>query len=77
MGCQRAVYQIDNDVTVGNAYDDSRMTDDTYTGEGDGEGAVVRCVLSKGWVRKPQIGAEAVLPIYICKARVLAEVRQN
>jgi len=77
MGCQRNVYQIDDDVCVGSAYDDSRMMDDKYTVEEDGEGTVVRCILSRGWVKRARVGDETAVPIYICKARVLVGFPQD
>jgi hypothetical protein len=74
MGCQRAVYQIDDDISIGNTYDDSRMTDAASMAE-SGEGGVVCCILSKGWVKKLRVGsgAETDMPFYICKAMVLVK----
>jgi hypothetical protein len=69
LGCQRGVYEIDDDINVGDRYDDSRMTDAMFTAE-VGDRVVVYCILSKGWVKRAYTGAKKI-DVRICKAKVL------
>lgn len=69
LGCQRGVYQIDDDIRIGERYDDSRMTDALFTAE-VGDRVVVYCILSKGWVKRAYMGAKKI-DVRICKARVI------
>jgi hypothetical protein len=69
LGCQRGVYEIDDDISIGDKYDDSRMTDAMFTAE-VGERVIVYCILSKGWVKRAYMGAKKI-DVRICKARVI------
>jgi hypothetical protein len=75
LGCQRGVYQFDDDIKVGDKYDDSRMTDATSTVEAE-ERVVVFCILSRGWVKRAYMGAKKV-DVQICKTRVLVGVQND
>ncbi|KAF8247965.1 hypothetical protein K440DRAFT_643408 [Wilcoxina mikolae CBS 423.85] len=75
LGCQRGFYQLDDEISVGDKYDDSRMMD-AMCGmdvDEDVEGVVVSCILSKGWVKRAYMRANNGETI--CKAMVL--VRQD
>jgi len=75
--CQRAVYEIDRSVTIGEEYDESRM-DGVQVAELENidpkkEKAVVTCILSNGIVKKKyENSAEIEARIY--RARVLVAV---
>jgi hypothetical protein len=72
MKCQRGVYQMTNDVKLGDLYDDSRMTDVKFSDDDDEEGKRQRviAILSRGWVKLPFEGATEILA-RVCKARVV------
>jgi hypothetical protein len=77
LGCQRgACYELDEDIKVGDPYDDERMTTATQTGEVDERDsqAVVSCVIAKGWIKRPYAGSKEI-KARICKARVLVKVQ--
>jgi hypothetical protein len=65
---------MDDNIRMGDPYDDERMTNALHTGdEGDSQ-AVVSCVIAKGWVKRPYAGSKDILG-RICKARVLVKIR--
>lgn len=69
--CQRGAYELDDNIMIGDPYDETRMDDVGFT-EDTCETPVVSCILSKGWVRRPFAGAERV-DSRVYKARVLVE----
>jgi hypothetical protein len=74
MKCQRGVYMMTNDVQLGDPYDESRMTDVTFSSdeeeEEEGNQRRVIAILSRGWV-KLQFGAAPEILARICKTRVV------
>ena len=73
LGYQRGVYQIEDDVRLGDRYDDSRMVDSTSTADANDE-LYVCCIISRGWVKRASQGAEQVR---VCKTRVLVTTKDN
>ncbi|KAF8247381.1 hypothetical protein K440DRAFT_661488 [Wilcoxina mikolae CBS 423.85] len=80
--CQRGVYEVDQDIRIGDVYDDSKMTDVTFsTADLDDEEentqkqAFVSCIIAKGVVRRPFPGS-AEVEKQLSKARVLVRVHE-
>lgn len=78
--CQRGVYEVDNNIRVGDTYDDSTMTDVTFSAadlddeeENTQKQAFVSCIIAKGVVRRPFPGSTEVEK-QLSKARVLVTV---
>lgn len=69
--CQRGAYEIDNNIQLGEPYDETRMDDVGFT-EDACETPIVLCILSKGFVRRPFAGSDRV-DSRVYKARVLVE----
>ena len=67
--CQRGAYEIEDNIKLGDPYDETRMDDVGFTVEAC-EKPVVLCILSKGWVRRPFAGSDRV-DSRVYKARVL------
>ncbi|KAF8544621.1 hypothetical protein BDD12DRAFT_481318 [Trichophaea hybrida] len=80
--CQRGVYEVDHDIRIGDVYDDSKMTDVTFsTADFDDEEeitqkqAFVSCIIAKGVVRRSFPGSTEVEK-QLSKARVLVRVHE-
>jgi len=75
--CQRAVYEVDHSVTVGEEYDESRMQGvqvaELENIDPKEETALVSCILSNGIVKK-KYEASPEIEAWICRARVLIAV---
>lgn len=76
--CQRSVYEIDDTVHAGQLFDESRMIDVKFTDQADDENkeeeAVVKCIISRGWVRRSYGDFEDIHE-RLCKARVLVSIQ--
>jgi hypothetical protein len=78
--CQRAAYEIDHSVAIGQEYDDTRMHGIQVAAleemDPKKEKAYVTCILSRGIVKKKYKSSKEV-EARICKARVLVAVVLN
>lgn len=78
--CQRAAYELDNSVTIGQEYDDSRMHGIQVAAleemDPKKQKAYVTCILSRGIVKK-KYKSSAEVEASICRARVLVTVVSN
>jgi hypothetical protein len=73
--CQRGAYEIEDDIQLGEPYDEKRMDDVGFTVEACVT-PVVLCILSKGWVRRPFAGSD-IVDSRVYKARVLVAEAQS
>jgi hypothetical protein len=70
--CQRAVYEVDQNIKLGDRYDPDTMEDVTYMVDVDD--AVVSCIIAKRLVRRPFPGSKDVTA-QLSKAKVLVTVK--
>ncbi|KAA8895127.1 hypothetical protein FN846DRAFT_894443 [Sphaerosporella brunnea] len=73
--CQKAVYEMDRTIRLGDLYDETTMEDVKFSSTLDeaGRPARVIAILSRGWVKVHSDGPEKIQE-HVCKTRVLVGI---